>query len=96
MKVVWDEAKSRSNWKKHGVTFAEAAELLDTDESRLDIFDEEHSAQEARFISIGPVRRGLVLVVWTERDDAQVRLISARWATVRERDLYQSYFGSTG
>jgi len=33
---------------------------------------------EDRFISIGPIRRGIVLVVWTERDEDTIRLISAR------------------
>jgi uncharacterized DUF497 family protein len=35
----------------------------------LEIFDDEHSIVEERFIAIGPIRRGLVLIVWTEGDD---------------------------
>jgi putative transcriptional regulator len=31
-------------------------------------------------IAIGPITRGLVLVVWTERDEDILRIISARWA----------------
>jgi uncharacterized DUF497 family protein len=33
----------------------------------------------------------LVLVVWTEREDDQVRIISARWATRREQGLYRAH-----
>ena len=91
---MWDEAKNAANQKKHGVSFQEAGELLALLEERLDIFDEEHSQDEARFISIGPIRRRLVLVVWTEREHAEVRIISARWATRKEQTLYQDYFGT--
>jgi uncharacterized DUF497 family protein len=32
-----------------------------------------------------------VLVVWTERSDDVIRLISAWWATDRERKMYQRF-----
>jgi len=92
VKVVWDEAKNRSNQKKHGVTFEEASRLFTSAADYLEIFDEAHSEEEDRFIAIGPVTRGVVLVVWTERDEAEVRIISARWATGRERELFFKYF----
>lgn len=79
MRITWDEAKNTANRKKHGVSFEEAQELILSDGLHLVIFDEEHSLEEDRFISIGPIRRGMVLVVWTERDVDWVRVISARW-----------------
>ena len=39
--------------------------------------------------AIGPIRRGLVVVVWTERVDDVVRINLARWATKREAALYR-------
>lgn len=95
MKVTWDEAKNLSNKAKHGVSFEEASELFSSDVDYLEIYDEAHSGEEDRFIAIGPIRRGLVLVVWTERlspDDNEdaMRIISARWATKREREHYRS------
>ena len=51
----------------------------------------EHSELEERFIAIGPIRRGLVLVVYTERNEDTVRIISARWATKDERALFLEY-----
>ena len=57
----------------------------------LEIFDDAHSDFEDRFIAIGPIRRGLVLVVWTERDEETIRIISARWATKREERFYYDY-----
>ena len=88
---MWDEAKNTANKKKHGVSFDDAQVLLATDDERLDIHDDEHSDDEDRFISIGPIRRGLVLVVWTEVDGNALRIISARWATRREKVLYRAH-----
>lgn len=48
-----------------------------------------------RFIAIGPIRRGLILIVWTERDEETIRIISARWAEDDEQALYHSYMDET-
>ena len=93
MKVVWDESKNRENREKHEVSFQEASELFRSGADYLEIFDEEHSADEDRFIAIGPIRRGLILIVWTERDEDTIRIISARWAEEPERALYRAYLG---
>lgn len=91
MKVAWDEAKDRANQAKHGISFAEAAELFMSGDDYLEVYDQAHSETEDRFIAIGPIPRGLVLVVWTERDEEVVRIISARRATPREKDIYRTY-----
>lgn len=91
VKVEWDAAKNRENLRKHGISFEEAEELFVSSSDYLEIFDVAHSEFEDRFIAIGPVARGLVLVVWTERDETTIRIISARWANEREQALYHSY-----
>ena len=92
MKVVWDEAKNLSNRKKHGVSFEEARVLFDHEREYLEIFDEAHSDEEDRFIAVGPIKRGMVLVVYTTRDDEDtIRIISARWATNRETEMFRNY-----
>ena len=91
MKVSWNEAKNRANRRDHGVAFEEAAKLFTSGTAYLEIFDEAHSDLEDRFIAIGPIRRGVVLVVWTERDEGTLRIISARWATRMEARLYHSF-----
>ncbi len=78
VKVAWDRAKNLSNQKKHGVSFEEARELFVSDVDYLELPDDADSEDEDRFIAIGPIRRGLVLVVWTERDEDVIRIISAR------------------
>jgi len=91
VKVTWDHSKSLSNQKKHGVSFEEASELFRSGADYLELFDDAHSDEEDRFLAIGPIKRGLVLVVWTERDVDVVRIISARWATRSEQGLFRSY-----
>lgn len=88
VEVTWDPAKNLSNQEKHGVSFEEASELFSTGKDYLEIFDDAHSLDEDRFLAIGPIKRGLVLVVHTEQDEDTIRIISARWATKRERELF--------
>jgi uncharacterized DUF497 family protein len=88
---VWDHAKNLANEQKHGISFDEASELFHTGVNYLEIFDDEHSVTEDRFIAIGPIRRGFVLIIWTARDEETIRIISARWATRREHALYLAH-----
>jgi uncharacterized DUF497 family protein len=82
------------NKRLHDVSFEEASELFTADAPVLEVYDVNHSETEDRFKSIGPIRRGLVLVVWTERTDDLVRIISAWWATKTEEKLYAEYVES--
>lgn len=91
MKVVWDEAKNLTNQRKHRVSFEEASALFLSGDEYVEIFDAEHSTTEDRFIAIGPIQRGLVLIVWVEHDEDTIRIISARWADEHEQALYHSY-----
>jgi uncharacterized DUF497 family protein len=95
VKVVWDHAKNLANQKKHGVSFDQARKLFTSGVDYLEVFDDTHSDLEDRFISIGPIRRGLVLVVWTEREEDVVRIISARWAMRHEQALFRDYVGGS-
>ena len=89
--MVWDEVKNLANRRKHAISFEEAEELFDASSDYLEIFDEGHSEAEDRFIAIGPIPRGLVVIVWTTPDDDTIRIISARWANQREHVLYHRY-----
>src|SRR5439155_233186 len=83
-----DPAKGAANFKRHVVSFREAATVLD-DPLSTTFADEAHSEAEARFLTVGASTRGHVLVVAdTERNDT-VRVISARRATRREREFYE-------
>ncbi len=78
MRFEWDPQKERRNVAKHGVGFTEAKALFTSKLDFLELYDAEHSDVEERFIVIGPIRRGLVLVVFTERSEDTIRIISAR------------------
>ena len=88
MRFEWDPDKDSRNRRKHGIGFEEAVRVFDDDVQVLELFDDRHTDQEDRFITIGPIPSGIVLVVWTESVEETVRLISARWATPAERRLY--------
>ena len=90
MKFEWDPAKSEANSAKHGLGFAEAAQLFALPPHLiLEEYDMNHSGYEDRIRSIGPIERGVILVVSTEREDGDlIRLISARFATPQERRRY--------
>jgi uncharacterized DUF497 family protein len=92
VRFEWDARKERQNLKRHGVSFWEAKALFTSEVDFVEIYDAEHSSDvEERFIAIGPIRRGLVLIVFTQQTEDTVRIISARWATKTERALYVEY-----
>lgn len=89
----WDPVKARRNLKDHGVAFERAATVF-LDSQALSEFDEEHSQDEDRWITLGLDRTGSLLVVChTYRGEtavsARVRLISARKASKNETEQYR-------
>jgi hypothetical protein len=95
MEFEWAPRKAQANRSKHGVSFEEAAELFTSGVDYLEIYDEAHSRTEDRFIAIGPIARGLVVVVYTERREKVLRIVSARLATRREALLFKEYWSGT-
>ena len=87
----WDPEKDRANRAKHGLSFQDASELFSRGVDCLEIYDEAHSIHEDRFIAVGPIRRGVIVVVYTEREGDVLRILSARMATERERDRFETY-----
>lgn len=92
MRFEWDPNKDRTNQKKHGLSFGEAKELFASGDY-LEIYDEEHSAEEERFIAIGEVRNGVIVVVFTEIYEDAIRIVSARKATTQESQLFYQHLG---
>ena len=90
MTFEWDPIKAKANLWKHGVSFEEASTAL-LDPLSKTALDCDHSVAEHRFITFGTsARRRLLVVSYTERDEA-IRLISARLATKREQKMYEQY-----
>jgi uncharacterized protein len=84
----WDPAKAKTNLAKHGVSFEEAATVFG-DVDSLTIADPAYSQLEDRWIIVGQShQRKLLVVVHTERGD-NIRIVSARRASRRERKQYE-------
>jgi len=84
----WDEKKARQNRTKHGVDFEEASTVFG-DPLSVTIPDPDHSEEEDRFVILGDsIRLRLIVVSFTERGN-NIRIISARRATRRERKDYE-------
>jgi len=88
MKNEWDPGKAKSNIKKHGVSFEEAATAL-SDPLSATGADPDHSITEVRFITFGISELGRLLVVAHTEKRETIRIISARKATKGERKLYE-------
>ena len=95
MDFEWDDTKDLSNQRKHDLSFSDASGLFESEEEVLEIFDTNHSDFEDRYIAIGPISRGLVVVVYTEPEESRIRIISARWANEREQSLYRLRMGQS-
>lgn len=87
----WDEEKAAHNVRKHAISFQEVTSLFTSGVDYLEIFDADHSDEEDRFICIGPIARGIVLVVIVDVTPELIRIISARPATRRESFLYGQF-----
>jgi hypothetical protein len=89
IRFEWDEKKHALNKKKHGVSFNEAQTIF-ADENGLLLDDPDHSDDEDRFILLGLSSRLRLLVVshTYRKDDAIMRIISARKATRSEQEQY--------
>ena len=84
----FDPRKGATNFRKHGVSFAEAITALG-DLLRTTIADDLHSEEEERWITLARSANGRVLVIVYTESDSTVRLISARVATATERTHYE-------
>lgn len=86
MQFEWDEAKNRANVAKHGIDFETARRIFDG--FAIARPDRRRDYGEERYIGIGRVESAVIVVAWTERR-GRLRLISARPASRKERQLYR-------
>lgn len=89
----WDPAKANQNILKHKVRFQRAAEVF-KDPHAISIFDEEHSQDEDRWITMGKDNSGALLVVShafrkIDEESCRIRIISSRKSIKSERKQYE-------
>ena len=97
MRFEWDEAKSRGNLAKHGISF-ETATLAFEDPHHLSVQDRVVEGED-RWQTFGVVGRMTLVVAhayWEEDDEEVIRIISARKATRRERKAYEEAHQTSG
>jgi uncharacterized protein len=92
MKYEWDESKSTSNLRKHGLSF-EDADLIFSG-TCITFEDDRYDYGEPRFITLGTLEGRVVVVAHTPRHEA-TRIISMRKANEREQENYQKRLGKT-
>ena len=90
MQFEWDEAKNEINIRRHGIDFADVPILFDS--PMLTRLDDRYDYGEDRWVSIGILDIAVAVVVWTERYEDTIRIISARKANKYERQEYEAYF----
>ena len=89
----WDDDKDSSNLERHDLGLSDGISVFD-DPNRLELYDDRVNYGEDRFITIGMNESARVLtVVFTEREEDTIRLISVRKATKSEQRQYAQSSG---
>jgi len=81
LRFEWDEAKRRSNLRRHGIDFADAERLFEGLTDTLS--DNRFEYGEERLLTYGLLRGEVVVIAHTERGGT-IRIISMRKATKNE------------
>ena len=89
MRFEWDEKKNQSNQQKHGLNFADVAQVFAG--RTLTFEDSRQTYSEPRYVTVGSLAGRVVIIAHTLRGDA-TRIISMK-ANARERARYQERLG---
>jgi uncharacterized DUF497 family protein len=89
----WDCQKAEANITKHGISFEESATVFQ-DPMAVSIYDDDHSTNEERWITLGISITGKLLLLChtfqKESDNAvTIRIFSSRKATKHEIKQYE-------
>lgn len=88
-RFVWSKEKAEINKKKHHLSFEQAATVF-ADPMAIELYDEKNSMDEERMNIIGITQLGIVACVTKTDRDNLIRIISARKATTKEKELYNA------
>lgn len=92
MNFEWDDHKNQTNLRKHGLSFADAWQMFES--AMLVELDEREDYGEERCTAIGLIQNRIVVIVYTERDNNTIRIISLRKALSHERQAYTEYISN--
>jgi uncharacterized DUF497 family protein len=92
MEFEWDENKRPKTLRERKIDFVDMIDLWD-DPSRQEVKDLRRNYGEPRFQTIGTIKFNIYFVIYIERvyeDGVEViRIISARRANKKEREMYE-------
>ena len=86
MRYSWDEEKNRRNLELHGIAFEDAARIFEG--PTVERVDNRFDYGEIRIYAIGLVNGLEITVIYTDRNHAERRIISAWRAEQHERRSY--------
>lgn len=89
MDFSWSEAKRSRNLKKHGLDFLDARAVFEG--TTFTYEDDRLAYGERRLVTLGLLAGVPVSIVHTETDD-EIRILSFRKATRRERQILSDQF----
>ena len=85
MRFEWDEAKRRSNIRRHRIDFL-AARVVFAGRT-ITFLDDRFDYEETRYLTLGLLWGRAVAIVHTETDEV-MRIISIRKASKNEENIY--------
>ena len=88
MLFEWDEAKSNRNFRERQLDFGSAALIFDGPVQTTT--DDRRDYGEERIIALGEVDGVVLVVVYTDREEVR-RIISARHANKKEREIWHLF-----
>ena len=91
MRFEWDEAKNRANIRRHKIDLADVPPVFDG--PMFVRLDTRRDYGEDRMIGIGFLHAAVVLVVFVERENDTIRIVSARKAERHERERFKKEIG---
>ena len=89
MQFEWDKEKNLENIRKHEIDFADVSTMFNGE--MLVELDDRFDYGEDRWFGIGFLGPGIAVVVWTERRNNIIRIISARRANRHEQKRLEQY-----
>jgi uncharacterized DUF497 family protein len=93
VKITFDPKKREATVRDRKVDFTDAPEVFAG--PTIDQVDQRRNYGETRIITAGLLKGRMVIVVWTQREDAR-HIISMRKANDREKARYGNRFEEAG
>jgi uncharacterized protein len=89
MKYIWDKKKNEANIRKHGIDFSDVPKIFE--HPTLQSLDVRHDYGEERWIAIGLLTaHTIAVVVYVEKMEDTIRIVSARKANKYEEKAYNT------